>query len=244
MQHELSRNFGVGAECQYWDVGSVCRNHAWQTSLRRQNNNHGSISFFCRNHGRLCNGSIDALIRAVCLPLHKSIPRRKIRTGHGIFGEMFSAGNNLIHRLHDLNRVFALRGFSRQHHTISSVVDGVRNICHFGTRWSRILCHRLKHLRSNNDWLSGSIALRNHLLLRVRHLLNWNFHAQISSRHHDTIALFQYLIKVFQPGYALDFTNYQWERTPRFPLPLGRKLLCALFHVRLDFTHSLGVLNE
>mmetsp|Transcript_8288 Transcript_8288/g.12484 ORF Transcript_8288/g.12484 Transcript_8288/m.12484 type:complete len:207 (+) Transcript_8288:65-685(+) len=112
MHHELSRNFGVWAECQYWDVGSVCRNHAGQTTLRRQHNNHGSISFFRCNYGRLCNGSIDALIRAVCLPLHKSIPRRKIRTGHGMFGEMFSAGNNLIHRLHDLNRIFALGGFS------------------------------------------------------------------------------------------------------------------------------------
>mmetsp|Transcript_38439 Transcript_38439/g.69282 ORF Transcript_38439/g.69282 Transcript_38439/m.69282 type:complete len:204 (+) Transcript_38439:351-962(+) len=196
IQHKLSGHLGARTEGQYWNVGPKCRDHTRQNSLRSQYNNRSSISFFRSSHSRLGNGSIHTFIRSIQLSLHESFPRRKIETRHGIFGKVFGTGYNLIHGLDDLDWIFALGCFSREHDTVGSVVDGICDIGNFCTCWPRILCHGFKHLRSHNHWLPSSIASRHHLFLSIGNLLNWDLHSEIPTCHHDTITLFQYLIEV------------------------------------------------
>ena len=51
------------------------------------------------------------------------------------------------------------------------------------------------HLSSTNNRLSDFIGTANHHFLRQKDLLRWDFNAEISTSHHQAIALLQDLIQ-------------------------------------------------
>mmetsp|Transcript_24217 Transcript_24217/g.51904 ORF Transcript_24217/g.51904 Transcript_24217/m.51904 type:complete len:241 (-) Transcript_24217:738-1460(-) len=158
--------------------------------------------------------------------------------------ESLGARYDLVHRLHDLHGVLPLGRLPAEHDAVGPIVYCVRDVGHLSPRRSGVLCHRLEHLRRDDHRLPGRVALRYHLLLRVRHLLDRDLHSQVPSCHHDPVAFFQYRVEVVQPRHTLDLAYDQGEGTPELPLAFRGQFLRALLHVRLDLAHALRVLDE
>mmetsp|Transcript_510 Transcript_510/g.1397 ORF Transcript_510/g.1397 Transcript_510/m.1397 type:complete len:512 (+) Transcript_510:699-2234(+) len=101
----------------------------------------------------------------------------------------------------------AVGGFATQHHAVSAVQDGVGHVRHFGACRARVLDHALQHLSRRHHHLACQVALGDHHLLRKRHLLRRDLHAQVTTRHHDAVRERQDLVKVAQALGVLDLAD-------------------------------------
>ena len=63
------------------------------------------------------------------------------------------------------------------------------------------------HLRRTNHGLACDIGPRHHALLREKHSLGWQLHAQITPRNHYSVRRVEYRVVVGQPCLVLDFRN-------------------------------------
>mmetsp|Transcript_15782 Transcript_15782/g.19674 ORF Transcript_15782/g.19674 Transcript_15782/m.19674 type:complete len:202 (-) Transcript_15782:783-1388(-) len=148
---------------------------------------------------------------------------------------------DFIHHLHCLHGIVTFGCLATQHDTISSIIDGIRHISNLCSGRTRVLRHTLQHLRGHNNRLPHSITCCNNLFLCISHLLNWNLHTQITSRHHNTVTLHQYLVKITQRRHTLNLTDYQRGRGARIHTHIIRH---HMPHKVTDLTYALGALHE
>ena len=76
---------------------------------------------------------------------------------------------------------------------------GVKHNDHYATY--------LKHLGSDNNWLSSNVALGNHHLLGVEDLASGDFNTKVTTGDHDTVRLSQNFVKVGDTLFVLDFDD-------------------------------------
>lgn len=110
-----------------------------QFSFVRKHDDRRSVPLLRCDHRRLGDGSVHALVPPVQLSFDEPVPRGEVERRHRVFGEVFGAGNDLVHRLDHLHRVFAFRRFSREHDAVGAIVDGIGDVSDFGTSGSGIL---------------------------------------------------------------------------------------------------------
>jgi len=65
----------------------------------------------------------------------------------------------------------------------------------------------LKHLGCDNDRLADNVTLRNHHLLGQENLAGRDLDTKVTASNHDTIGLFQNLVKVSNALLVLNFNN-------------------------------------
>mmetsp|Transcript_2067 Transcript_2067/g.3282 ORF Transcript_2067/g.3282 Transcript_2067/m.3282 type:complete len:208 (+) Transcript_2067:385-1008(+) len=198
VNHELSCNLSTRAESHDWYIWSKGSNQSRQNSMRSQDNDCSSVALFGSGHGCLGNCSIYTIISTLSLALHEPFPSHKIWHRHCRPGEALGTCNDFIHSLNNLHWIFALGCFTRKHNTISSVVYSISYVRDFGPGWSGIFRHAFQHLGSNDDRLSGCVTSCYHFFLCISDLLNRNFYTQITTCNHDSVRLFQNIIKVIQ----------------------------------------------
>jgi len=119
----------------------------------------------------------------------------------------FRQQTSLVHHGHGLNWIVALGGLTRQHDTISTVQDCIANVADFGSGRARVSGHRLQHLSSADNWLSGDIALGDHHLLCNEDLARGNLDTEITTSNHNTVSLLQNLIEVVNTLLVLNLGN-------------------------------------
>jgi hypothetical protein len=98
-------------------------------------------------------------------------------------------GSDAREHAHRLHRIVAHRRFSRQHHRVRAVDDGVGHIARLRTRRAGVVHHAFQHLGRGDDRDLLLVAQADDVLLDERHLLRAHLHAQITACHHDPIAL-------------------------------------------------------
>ncbi|RMZ72970.1 hypothetical protein GMOD_00009755 [Pyrenophora seminiperda CCB06] len=113
----------------------------------------------------------------------------------------------LVHHGNSLDGVVTLGSLTGQHDAVGTVKNRVTNVADFGTRWARVVRHRLEHLRSANDGLTRNVALCDHHLLCNEDLAGWNLNTKITTGDHDTVGFPQNLIKVVHTLLVLDLGN-------------------------------------
>ena len=102
-------------------------------------------------------------------------------------GILLHARDNAIHDVDRLVRVLAGGGFARQHHRVSAIEHRRRHVGGLGARGCRRADHALQHLRRDDHRLAQLTRGANDALLRQRHFLRRQFHAEIAPRHHHRI---------------------------------------------------------
>ena len=96
------------------------------------------------------------------------------------------------------------RGLAREHHCIGAVDDGVGHVAGLGAGGPGCLDHRLEHLRGHDAGLAGHQRRANQVLLRERHLLEGQLHAEVAARDHDAVGDLEDLIDVLERRLCLD----------------------------------------
>mmetsp|Transcript_55601 Transcript_55601/g.97433 ORF Transcript_55601/g.97433 Transcript_55601/m.97433 type:complete len:365 (+) Transcript_55601:196-1290(+) len=113
----------------------------------------------------------------------------------------------VAHHGHGLHRELTVGRLTRQHDHIGAVQDSVGDIGALSAGGARVGDHTLQHLSCGHHGLASQVALADHHLLRQKHLLDWNLHSQVPSRHHDTIRLGQNLVKVLHALLVLNLRD-------------------------------------
>ena len=96
----------------------------------------------------------------------------------------FDLGDDPAHRLDGEPRILPGRRLGRQHHRVGAVEDRVRDVARLGARRARMRDHRLEHLRRRDHRTAEPVAERDDPLLRVRHFLERQLHAEVAARDH------------------------------------------------------------
>ena len=78
-------------------------------------------------------------------------------------------------------------GLGGQHHRVAAVENGIGDIVGLGAGRTRVVDHRLEHLRGGDHRLARVIALLDQGFLHDRHVLRRGLHTQVAARHHDCI---------------------------------------------------------
>mmetsp|Transcript_6806 Transcript_6806/g.13278 ORF Transcript_6806/g.13278 Transcript_6806/m.13278 type:complete len:375 (+) Transcript_6806:368-1492(+) len=234
VQHKLLGHLRIGTEWNNGHVRPIGGDISGQGTARRQHKNSLGIPLGGSRHSRLGQRGFWNILRFLKLGIMR---RNKILPTDL---KLLSTLDDIRHHLHRIDGILALRGLSRKHDSICTIVDGIRNIGNLCTGWSGILSHTFQHLGGNNYGLTGRITRRDHFLLSIRYRLDGNFHSKIAPSNHDTIRLLQNLIKVLHSSGTLDLTNNQRKRHAVVP----PQLLSALGHVVPNFPHPIGILNE
>ena len=100
------------------------------------------------------------------------------------------------HCLNSLKWVCPACCLSTQHNCICALENCIGNICNLCTCRSWMLNHCVKHLGCNNDRLLSLVALFYNVVLNYRNLLIFDFHSEISSGYHYSVAVGQYFVYV------------------------------------------------
>ena len=109
------------------------------------------------------------------------------------------------HRTHSLNRILTTGCLAREHQRIGTGVDGVGNIGHLSTCGTRIVNHRVQHLRSHNHRLLLLLTLADKLALNTRNALYGHLDTQVATRNHDTIGSVDNLVDIVDTLLVLNF---------------------------------------
>ena len=123
--------------------------------------------------------------------------------------------DDMHHHLKCFKRIFSLSRLTREHHCIRSVINRIRNICHFRTRRAGIADHGIKHLCRRDNSLKIIITFLDHHLLQIRHFLCRNLNSQISPRNHNTVCSADNLINVADSLCILNLRNNRSIRGPK-----------------------------
>lgn len=106
-----------------------------------------------------------------------------------------------------LDRVEPVGRFTAQHHGVHPLIDRIGHVADFGPGRPRMLDHRMKHLRGDDDGLFALDALLDEQPLRDRNPLGRNLDAQIAPGDHDTVRLVEYLVDIVYAFAVLDFRD-------------------------------------
>ena len=109
------------------------------------------------------------------------------------------------HHGYGLARVAATSGFRRKHDRVGAIEDGVGHVAGFGARGTRILDHRLEHLRGCDHRLTPLGGAADHVLLNDRNFFRRHLHAQIAASHHYAVGGFQYFFEMVDGLRLLQF---------------------------------------
>eukprot|EP01139_Manchomonas_bermudensis_P026266 Amastigsp_a849353_34.p2 type:complete len:364 gc:universal Amastigsp_a849353_34:418-1509(+) len=111
------------------------------------------------------------------------------------------------HHLNRLARVLPRRGLAREHNGVGPVEDGVGDVCCLGACGARVAYHRVKHLGGCDDGLASNIALPDHSLLLVAHVLDGDLDAEVATCHHDSVRDLENFVKVCDALARLDLRD-------------------------------------
>lgn len=84
-------------------------------------------------------------------------------------------------------------------------MNGIGDVADLRPGRSGIADHRVKHLSRCNARLANLVAFFDQGLLHVRHFLDRDFNAQVTSGDHDAVRDFQDLVEVADPLAVFDF---------------------------------------
>ncbi len=115
--------------------------------------------------------------------------------------------DDLVHRLHDPNRMIPNRRLGGKHHRVAAVEDRVGHVTRLGAGWTRVFHHALEHLRGRDDGLGRLHALADEPLLGAGHLFHRHLDAKVAPRHHDSVHDLQNLVDVVDGLGLLDLSN-------------------------------------
>lgn len=129
-----------------------------------------------------------------------------------MFGPLFTSSFSISratpgHRGDGLDRVEPVGRFTAQHHGVHPLIDRIGHVADFGPGRPRMLDHRMKHLRGDDDGLFALDALLDEQPLRDRNPLGRNLDAQIAPGDHDTVRLVEYLVDIVYAFAVLDFRD-------------------------------------
>ena len=120
---------------------------------------------------------------------------------------VFRNGSNLCHGLYGLDWVFAIGGLAAEHDGVGAVIDGVCDVGDLGAGRSRVLDHRVEHLRGHDDGLLRLNALADEHALDERDALNGHLDAEVATSHHDAVYAVKYLVNVVDALLVLNLGN-------------------------------------
>ena len=113
------------------------------------------------------------------------------------------------HRFDGKNRILTCCGLARKHDGRRAVVNCIRDIRRFRSRRTRVVDHRIQHLRGCNADLSHRLRHLDHSLLEHRNFLERHLDAEISAGNHDAVRFLQNLLQIGDALHALDFRDDQ-----------------------------------
>ncbi len=91
------------------------------------------------------------------------------------------------HRRDGLDRIFAGRGFGRQHYGVGAVEHRIGNVGYFGARRNRVVDHRLHHLRCRDHQLVAVARHADHAFLQRGDRGITDLNREIAACDHDQI---------------------------------------------------------
>mmetsp|Transcript_3513 Transcript_3513/g.15487 ORF Transcript_3513/g.15487 Transcript_3513/m.15487 type:complete len:311 (-) Transcript_3513:976-1908(-) len=104
----------------------------------------------------------------------------------------------LAHHPHRVHREGTRRRLPREHHAVGAVEHRVGDVGRLGSRGSRVLHHRLEHLRRRHHGLTRGVTFLDHELLREEDLLGRDLHPEVAARDHDAVAQAEDVVVVAQ----------------------------------------------
>ena len=116
-------------------------------------------------------------------------------------------GDDAGHRLDGEPRVRARRRFCGEHDRVGAIEDRVGDVTRLGARRARVGDHRLQHLGGGDHRSPELVAERDDLLLRDRHFLERQFHAQVAARDHDGVRGADDALDILERGVLLDLCH-------------------------------------
>src|SRR5689334_24382203 len=103
---------------------------------------------------RLADGFGDRELAVAATPVHR------------LSGQLgLSFADDFGHHANRFSRILSAGGLGREHGGISAVEDRISYVAGFGTRWTRILDHRLQHLRGCDHGFAPGRGATDHMLL-------------------------------------------------------------------------------
>mmetsp|Transcript_83269 Transcript_83269/g.268429 ORF Transcript_83269/g.268429 Transcript_83269/m.268429 type:complete len:434 (-) Transcript_83269:112-1413(-) len=165
----------------------------------REGNDEGAAGVDRRLHGRGADGlhgghALELLERGLAQTLVQGL----------VLNDLLSLLADAAHDGHRLHREGARRRLAGEHDAVRAVKHGVRHVAGLGASGARQGGRGLKHLRGGDHGLANNVAPGDHHLLRQKHLLGWDLHAQIAARHHDGIAGLDDRVEILQALLVLD----------------------------------------
>ena len=111
------------------------------------------------------------------------------------------------HGLHRLEGIFARGRFAAEHEGIGAIVDGVGDVGDLCSRGTRVVDHRVKHLRGHDHRFFLHHTLVNDLALDAGDAFDGHFDAEVAARDHDAIGGVDDLVDVVHAFLVFDFRN-------------------------------------
>ncbi|CSQ32917.1 Uncharacterised protein [Shigella sonnei] len=188
----MSRFF-VGGQCQYGGIREVFTYCASRFTALGSNHDQRSIQFFSSFNGTTAYRFGNAQFTVVIVELETAV--------HHAVGT-FADGR---HDRNRFQRVFTFCGFTRQHHCVSTVEDGVCNVTGFCASRAWVFDHGIQHLgRSDNDFTCTDTFFDHHLLGEDNFFYR-NFYTQVATRNHDAVRGFEDFVEVVEAFLVFDF---------------------------------------
>ena len=130
----------------------------------------------------------------------------------------FGSTDYPCHHLYRFHRKGTNRTFGRQHHRVRTIKNSPGHIRRLGTCWCGAVDHGFQHLRCHHHRLADQPAFSNDFLLPAGHIFGRQLHAQITTRHHDTVSGRYDIRKLGKRGRFFDFRH---QRGPAINKRLG-----------------------
>eukprot|EP00958_Prasinococcus_capsulatus_P028909 scaffold7228_cov523-Prasinococcus_capsulatus_cf.AAC.8 len=111
------------------------------------------------------------------------------------------------HDRHSLHRVSSSRRLPTKHHAVTSIQHRIGHVCGLCPRRSRIVDHRLEHLRGRHHGFARQVALLDLHMLRHEDGLRRDLHAEVTASDHDAVGLLQDVVEVLQALLVLHLGN-------------------------------------
>ena len=134
---------------------------------------------------------------------------------------------DFCHHFHDFYRIAPDCGFFREHYRIRAVQDGVGNVRRFGPGGADVIGHGYQHLGGRDHRDPEEFGFVNEFFLNCRHLLDRDFHPEVSPGNHQGIGFFQDPVYVldrlpaFDLGNDVDGFSPVCRKVPDLPYVLG-----------------------
>jgi len=109
-----------------------------------------------------------------------------------------------VHHGDGLSGVVTLGGLTGEHDAVSAIHDSVGYIRDFGAGGTRVVGHRLEHLRGADDGLAEDVALGDDHLLSEEDLLDRDLNTEVTTSDHDTIGFTDDFIEAVDTLLVLD----------------------------------------